>query len=107
MKSDSLHEKRELRLKIGRMRRRIDARIRSTQAEGRQLASWRTYVSRYPAPAVLAAFGAGLAGATVGIRPGILKRFGATVLRGAGNRAANLAWHELERWWTRSTGERS
>ena len=64
MKSDPQQEKRELRLKIGRMRRRIDARLRATETEGRKLASWRTYVTRYPGSAVLAAFGLGLSGAT-------------------------------------------
>jgi hypothetical protein len=104
MKTDQLQEKRELRLRIGRMRRRIDARLRAAEAEGKKLASWRTYVSRYPGPAVLAAFGLGLSGATVFTPRGILKRLGGGILRGSADRATNLAWQELKRW-LRSSGE--
>jgi hypothetical protein len=106
MKSTELQEKREIRLKIGRMRRRIDARIRATQTEGRKLVSWRTYVTRYPGPVVLAAFGLGLTGATIGGRSGVFNRLGKSLLRGSADRVTNLAWQELERWW-RSAGEKS
>jgi hypothetical protein len=105
MKSNAQQEKRELRLKIGRMRRRIDARLRATGAEGRKLASWRTYVTRYPGPAILAAFGLGLSGATAFAPRGILKRLGSVLLRGSTDRATNLAWRELNRWWS-SAGEK-
>jgi hypothetical protein len=98
MKTDQLQEKRELRLKIGRMRRRIDARLRAAEVEGRKLASWRTYVMRYPGPAVLAAFGLGLSGATVFTPRGILKHLGTGILHGSADRAMNLAWQELKRW---------
>jgi hypothetical protein len=104
MRDDTQLEKRELRLKIGRGRRRIDARLRAAEAEGRKLASWRTYVTRYPAAAVLAAFGLGLSGATVSAPRGILGSLGSVLLRGSAQRATNLAWRELRRWW-KSAGE--
>jgi hypothetical protein len=52
----------ELRVRIGRQRRRIDRRLRSVGQEGRRLVSWRTYLTRHPAWA-LAVLGAGMAGA--------------------------------------------
>ncbi|NLE38149.1 MAG: hypothetical protein GX621_09020 [Pirellulaceae bacterium] len=52
---------RDLRLRIGRTRRRIDARLRAAADEGRRLASWRTYVARYTGSSLAVAFGAGLA----------------------------------------------
>ena len=106
MKSNDQLEKREIRLKIGRMRRRIDARLRAAEAEGRKLASWRTYVTHYPGAAVLAAFGLGLSGATISNRRGIFKSLGSVLLRGSADRATNLAWQELMRWW-KSAGDKS
>jgi hypothetical protein len=105
MNNHNLLHKRELRLKIGRARRRIDARLRATGAEGRKLASWRTYVARYPGSAVLAAFGLGFSGATVFSPRGILKSFGAALMRGSADRAMNLAWQELKRW-RKAAGEK-
>ena len=52
---------RDLRLRIGRLRRRIDARIRAAENETRRLTSWRTYVKNYPVSAILGALGVGLA----------------------------------------------
>jgi hypothetical protein len=106
MKKDPQQEKRELRLKIGRLRRRIDARLRATETEGRKLASWRTYVTRYPGSAVLAAFGLGLSGATLFASKGMLKGLGRGILRGSVDRAMNLAWRELRRYWP-SDGDRA
>ncbi|MBN1589748.1 MAG: hypothetical protein JW888_09555 [Pirellulales bacterium] len=61
--ADQQHERtaRRLRLRIGRLRRRIDGRLRATADEGRRLASWRTYVVRYTGSSMAVAFGAGLA----------------------------------------------
>lgn len=59
---------RALRLRIGRSRRRIDGRLRATRSRARQLLSWKTYVERYPAWALAAAVGVGLA-AAAGVRP--------------------------------------
>ena len=52
---------RDLRLRIGRLRRRIDTRLRATADEGRRLTSWRTYVARYTSSSIAVAFGTGLA----------------------------------------------
>jgi hypothetical protein len=106
MKSDPQQEKRNLRLKIGRMRRRIDARLRATETEGRKLASWQTYVTRYPGSAVLAAFGLGLSGATFFASGGLLKGLSRGILRGSADRAVKLAWRELRRYWP-SDGDRA
>jgi hypothetical protein len=51
---------RDLRTRIARRRRRIDRRIRNTQRAVAELRDWRTYVRRFPGPALLAAFGGGL-----------------------------------------------
>ena len=51
---------RELRLRIGRLRRRIDGRIRSVERSTRRLLSLRTLVERYPGWSMLGALGAGL-----------------------------------------------
>lgn len=53
--------KRALRARCARLRRQIDADLDNLSDEVRGLTSWRTYVRRYPAPALAAAFGAGLA----------------------------------------------
>jgi len=58
---DLATSRRELRLRIARLRRRIDRRVRAVAAEGRRLASYRTYVRRHPGRAVLAALGIGVA----------------------------------------------
>jgi hypothetical protein len=104
MISDPFRDKRELRLKIGRSRRRLDARLRAAGAEGRKLASWRTYITRYPGSAILAAFGLGLGGAILFAPRTILKSLGAVLLRSSTDRAASLAWGELKRCW-QSVGE--
>ncbi len=94
--------KRQLRVRIGRMRRRIDGRIRSARRAGLRLVSWRTYVRRYPAHAVLGAFGIGLAGAA-GLRPGRWWRLLARQLvrRGIDKLIAGL-WRELKAIWAES-----
>lgn len=71
---DLLRRKRELHLRIGRSRRSIDRRLRATRDRAGQLCSWRTYVVRYPAWALLAALGAGFA-ASAGFKPGRWSRW--------------------------------
>ena len=81
---DAAHQKRELRLRIARSRRRIDARLRASRAEAGELLSWRTYVTRYPLPFLAGALGAGIL-AAVSFRPGrIAGWLGRAVMRGAG-----------------------
>ena len=60
-KADIHAARRETRLRIGRLRRRIDGRVRALAEEGVRLVSWRTWVEHYAGRAVLAALGAGLA----------------------------------------------
>ena len=92
--------KRELRLRIGRLRRRLDARARATQRHGARLASWRTYVRRYPGYAVLAALGLGLS-ASAGLSRGRWARLlGMRLVRRVGNRAGDRLWQEVQRVWT-------
>jgi AcrR family transcriptional regulator len=105
MTYDPQRERRELRLKIGRLRRRIDARIRTTQTEGRKLASWQNYVARYPGTAILAAFGLGLSGATLFSSGRLLKGLGRGILQGSADRAIKLAWRELRRHWPSDGGQ--
>ncbi len=54
-------EIRELRFQIGRLRRQIDRRVRSTEREARRLTSWKTYAKYFPSSAIGLAFGLGLA----------------------------------------------
>ena len=95
--------KQALRLRIGRSRRRIDARLRATGDQVRQLLSWRTYVVRYPAWALAAAFGVGLA-ASAGLRPARLSRWlGLSLVGHAYGRFQQQLWADLRRVWTDST----
>jgi hypothetical protein len=94
---------RDLRLRIGRLRRRIDGRIRSAGREARRLVSWRTYVRSYPGYAVTAALGVGLA-ASAGLSAGRLWRWlGLRLLRRAAAGAAGRFWQELRQVWAEST----
>jgi hypothetical protein len=70
-KADIHAARRETRLRIGRLRRRIDRRVRALGAEGARLVSWRTWVEHYAGRAVLAALGAGLRGRARGPRLGL------------------------------------
>ena len=94
---------RELRLRIGRLRRRIDGRIRATQREARRLASWRTYVQRCPGNAILAAVGVGLA-LSAGLSARRLSRWlGMRLIRRAADNALRQFWRELRQMWADST----
>jgi len=101
---------RHLRLRIGRQRRRIDRRVRSLQRQARRLASWRTYVQRYPGYAVLAALGLGLS-AGGGLRRGGWTRYvGLHTVRRLVNKVVDLLLDEIRQIWAdsappdRSTG---
>jgi hypothetical protein len=98
-----LRRKRELHLRIGRSRRRIDGRLRSTRDQARQLLSWRTYVARYPVWAMAAAMGAGMTASSL-LRPGRIARWlGRSLVRQAFGGFQQQLWNELRRVWTRST----
>lgn len=93
---------RELHIRIGRSRRRIDRRLRTVGDDARRLTDWRTYVTRYPGWSLAAALGAGLA-ASSAFRPAVLTRWlgrSLFVKIVAGIRQGLIA--ELTRIWTES-----
>ena len=95
--------KRDLRLRVGRLRRQIDGRIRLAEREARRLLSWRTYVRSYPGYAVTAALGFGLA-VSAGLSSGRVSRWlGLRLLRRAADGAADRFWQELRQVWADST----
>jgi hypothetical protein len=94
--------KRELRLRIGRLRRRINSRVRASEREGRRLLAWRTYVIRYPVAALAAAFGVGLALSGSSGR-GMMRSLGLRLAQ-QGTRQIGLGfWRELADLWTNAT----
>jgi hypothetical protein len=95
-------KKRDLRLQIGRLRRQIDSRIRSTERKARRLVSWQTYVRSYPGYAVTVALGAGLA-ASAGLSARRLSRWlGLRLLRRALQGATSQFYQELKQVWAES-----
>jgi hypothetical protein len=98
--------KRALRLRIGRSRRMIDARLRATGDQTRHLLSWRTYAARYPAWALAAALGAGLV-ASAGLKPRRMSRWlGLSLVGGAYGQFRRRLWADLLKVWANSTPER-
>jgi hypothetical protein len=94
-----LGRKRELHLRIGRSRRRIDRRLRGAKDHAQKLLSWRTYVVRYPGWALTAALGAGMA-ASSALRPARVARWlGSALLRRALGESMQQLWSELRRIW--------
>jgi hypothetical protein len=92
-------QRRELRLRIARLRRRIDRDIRQVDKGGRELLRWQTYVRRYPGYSMLVAIGAGLL-VSAGLRGGRLPRwFGMNIARRAGGRIGDLVWQEFRQFW--------
>ena len=95
---------RRLRLRIGRLRRRIDGRLHSMQREGRRLVSWKTYVRNYPGSTVMAALGAGLA-LSAGVQR-VKLSFGHTPLRRNARFLSLAALVLSAAWWlSRSNGK--
>ncbi|MEE8452881.1 MAG: hypothetical protein V3R99_13230 [Thermoguttaceae bacterium] len=95
--------RREIRLRIGRLRRRIDRRVRTTQKEARRLVSWQTYVRSSPGNAILGALGVGLA-----LSAGLSMRrlsgwLGLRMIRRAADRGSRLFWKEIADVWNDST----
>ncbi|OHB66032.1 MAG: hypothetical protein A2V70_16765 [Planctomycetes bacterium RBG_13_63_9] len=95
--------KRDLRLRIGRLRRRIDSRLRASDRQARRLLSWRSYVRHWPGHSMVAALGVGLA-LSAGLSARRLSRWlGFRLIRRATDRATRELWRELERIWADST----
>jgi hypothetical protein len=100
--SDIEQRKRELRLRIGRMRRRIDNRLHAVGQQGRRLLSWREYVNRYPGYTMLAAFGVGLTASGGFWRGRLLRRLGLRLVSQTAERAGQHLFREIQRLWTQS-----
>jgi len=97
-----LQQNRALRLRIGRQRRRIDARLRNAGRQARRLASWRTYVRHYPGYALGAAMGLGMI-ASAGLRADRLWGWlGTRLLRGTTEQIGKQLWTELKQVRVRS-----
>jgi carbon monoxide dehydrogenase subunit G len=86
---------RELRLRIARLRRRIDGRLHAVARQGRTLLSWRAVVRRHPGYSAMAAAGAGLSLAA-GLRKGRLVGWlGRRLVQAAVGRLAGQFWQDL------------
>ena len=99
-------EKRRLRVATARSRRRIDRRLRGSATATRRLTHWKTYVQRFPVPAlaVALAFGWMLA---AGLRPRVLiSLLGGRFIRQMSNQANSMIWGELGRFWQQSAPDR-
>ncbi len=95
--------KRDLRVRIGRLRRRIDLRTHRTTREVQRLASWRTYVKHYPGSAVIGALGVGLAlSGGLGVRS-LSRWLGIRLVRRGVDGIIGRLYGELGRIWTDST----
>jgi hypothetical protein len=95
----SPHAKSELRVRIGRLRRRIDRHLRATADHGRRAVSWRSYAARYPGNLLLGALGLGLA-----LSAGLSARrltpwIGRRLLKQSLSQARKHVWREVERLW--------
>jgi hypothetical protein len=99
-KSEFEKQKRELRLQMGRLRRRINSRMYAAGREGRRLVSWREYVTRYPGYAMLAALGAGLAVSGGLGRSGLVRRAGIRLARQGVRHAGQYLWREIQGIWS-------
>jgi len=92
-------QKRELRVQIGRLRRRIDRRARAVNDDSRQALSWRTYATRWPGNLVLGALGLGMAlSAGLGARR-MVPWLGRRLLTRAIRNARRHLLAELARLW--------
>lgn len=103
---DVHRRKRRLRLELGRVRRRIDRRVRGSQRTAHQLLDWRTYARRYPGNVLLGAFGLGLA-LSAGLSGRRLTRWlGRRLVRRALRDAGQRLGRELAGIWAESTPAR-
>ncbi len=104
---DLQYRKRQLRLRIGRLRRRIDRHARVAQREGERMVSWRTVVRKLPGNAVLGAFGVGLAlAAGLSARP-LARWLGLRMVRHSLRTGRRVFWTELQRIWADSAPRRT
>ncbi len=100
--ADLQRRKRQLRLRIGRLRRRIDWRACVAHREGQRLFSWRTAVRRLPGNAMAAAFGVGLALAAGLSARSLARWLGLRLVRHALRSGRQAVAAELRRIWVDS-----
>jgi len=98
---DEQQTKRLLRQQIGRLRRRIDRRLRDVRRQGRELTSWREYVQRSPGLSVLAALTLGLTGAYDAARKNWTENRLVLYVRRMLRAMLVRLWREGKRWWAR------
>ena len=99
--------KQAVRTEIARLRRRIDRRVFAFRDETAQLTSWKTYVRRYPAGAVVAAAGLGMA-LSRGLPVGRLSRLFARSLGAwAARTVGSGIWAELLAVWHDSQADKT
>ncbi|MDZ7620784.1 MAG: hypothetical protein U1E05_27595 [Patescibacteria group bacterium] len=101
--ADPQHRKRELRLKIGRLRRRIDGRVRAARQRSERLFTWQTVVRGLPGSSLMAAFGVGLALAAGLSARSMARWFGLRLLRQSLRNGRHALWSELGRIWAASS----
>ena len=101
----SQKHKRQLRLRIGRLRRRIDGRATAVGRESRRLVSWKTHVRRHPVHALLAAIGVGMlfGAASRGAGSKILRFIGRQLAFGGLGHIGVALRGELARVWEASS----
>lgn len=104
--ADLPRTRRRLRLRIGRLRRRLDGRVHASRRHAARLLSWRTYVRLYPGYAFLGAMALG-ASVSAGLGGGRWARLlAARMVRRIGEGAGQKLWEELLRLWARSAPDR-
>ncbi len=99
---EQIRTKRRLRLRIGRLRRRINSRLRASRREGQRLLLWRTYVTRYPGGALAAAFGVGMAASTGLKGPRLIRTLCALLVRRGARAMFDGVRGELLKVWEES-----
>jgi hypothetical protein len=97
--AEVLEAKRRLRARSARLRRRIDRRLATVRHERTRLASWQTYVRRFPLGALVAGLGLGIT-VSAGFSPRRLSRWLGTSLLGAAMSAVRQGiWRDVMKLW--------
>jgi len=100
---DPERRKRELRLRIARLRRRIDGHVRAVEQSGHRMLAWKTYVQAIPAGAVMASLGVGLVLSAGLSRRWLARWIGLRILRGGIERFGKVLWDEAAQIWKDSS----
>lgn len=95
----------DLRLQIGRARRRLDRHLHAAAGETQRLKSWRSYVTSFPGSAALAALGVGLALSGGMKSQSIARWLGSRLLRQAWNSLRSGILEELRAVWEESAAK--